>query len=86
MTSFTIEDAKRVQRDLRLGDFHVAHWHPDSFVMAHTDAERASEMDLAECGMHQWMLTDDAWLCELCFPQAGWYMILDEHKVRGLPL
>lgn len=86
MTEPTIEDAKRVQRDLCLGEFHVAHWHPDGFVIAHTDAERASEMELTECSIHEWMLTDDAWYCERCFPQAGWYTVLGEHEVKGLAL
>lgn len=86
MTEFTIEDAKRVQRELKLGDFHVIHWHPDTWVMAHADAERASEMDLTDCCIHKWMLTEDARHCDQCFPEPGWYMIMDEHDVKGLAL
>jgi hypothetical protein len=50
---FTIEDARRVQRDLGLGHAHVYYVDHPGFVLAHTDAERAAEDDLEACFVHR---------------------------------
>lgn len=87
--TFTVEDAKRVQRDLGLGDRHVVYTADGTingwgFVMAHTDAERASGASLWDCWVHQWLCEHD-WMCRHCFPADGWYEITD-CKVQGLAL
>lgn len=86
--NFTIEDARRVQRDLRLGDRHVAYIDPDEgFVLAHTDAERDSGMDLAECETHRALC--DTPPSDLSYEdgEPGWYQITaSELKVFGLPV
>lgn len=86
--TFTIMDACRVQRDLGLGDRHVAYIDPDEgFVMAHTDAERASHMILAGCEIHLW-LADGGGICAYgecfgCFRGVGWYEITGPHEAKG---
>lgn len=91
---FTIEDAKRAQRDLDLGTVHIVYIDPDEgFVMAHTDAERASGMSLLDCEIHKWLATASE--CHhsvlgrgsCCFPELpGWYVIRGLHNARGLAL
>lgn len=92
---FTIEDAKRVQRDFNLGDQHVAYVDPGTgwFVLAHTDAERGLQAlsPLAECYAHRWLARSpmphgfiEMWGC--CFPESGWYVIPGIHEARGLAL
>lgn len=81
---FTIEDAKRVQRDLDLGDRHIAFVNRyEGFVLAHTDTERASGMNLADCEIHHWLSRR---IRRCCFPALGWYEIIAVHKARGLAL
>lgn len=77
-----IEDAKRVQRDLGLGDVHVFHITEAGFVMAHTDAERASGMDLRTCEVHE-ILADAGDIWERPY---GWYQLDDEYDVKGIAL
>jgi hypothetical protein len=71
----TIEELKAIQAQSGLEDFHLVHTDEDRWTIAHTDAERASGMDLAECYVHQYMsslshnpfpgrdivVLDDAW-------------------------
>jgi hypothetical protein len=70
---FTIEDAKHVQRDLRLGHTHVAFIDPnEGFVLAHTDAERASgASSLWRCPIHDWLRDGDPYWDVA----PGWYQI-----------
>ncbi len=52
---FTIDDVRRVQANLGLGEFHVVYLDLDEgWSMAHTDAERAMRMDLCTCDVHLW--------------------------------
>ncbi len=90
---FTIEDAKRVQRDLGLGEFHVVYIDLDEgFAMAHTDAERASGMDLTECQFHYWLSklgVDESWLPFVGsgrFTDPGWYQMKYPTTAEGLAL
>lgn len=98
---FTVEDAKRVQRDFKLGDKHVVYleW-SRGFVMAHTDAERANQLmlSLEECAVHHWMAGwEMLWgRCRKPYPgsacfftDSGWYTIEGEgalRVVKGLAL
>ena len=87
---FTIEDARRVQRDLGLDGVHVA-FVDDSedgyFVLAHTGAERASGMNLRDCAIHRWLARQfGEWCRDEAFPEPGWYEITGVHKARGLAL
>ncbi len=90
---FTIEDAKRVQRDLGLSEVHVVYVDPDEgFVLAHTDAERASGMDLRDCRFHYWLVKigeDASWVPYVGggFPGSpGWYEMKYPNVSRGLAL
>ena len=89
---FTIEDARRVQRDLKLTDRHVVYIDPEQgWVMAHTDAERASGMNLRDCIYHRWLwalVTDGAWGPYAGnFPQLpGWYEMPSLTTSKGLAL
>lgn len=87
---FTIMDARRVQSDLSLGEVHVVYYDPgDGFVMAHTDAERASHMDLTTCRYHYWLCKaqDPDWTDYLWdFPEAGWYRLNSYTEAKGLAL
>ena len=85
---FTIEDARRVQRDLKLGDVHVACIDlADGFVLAHTDDERASGTDLRMCEIHRWLAyANPRGLHECCFPLPGWYQVSELHDAKGLAL
>ena len=89
---FTIEDAKRVQRDLNLGDRHVVYIDPeDGFVLAHTDAERAEGIDLTKCPFHYWLCVlgkDPSWAPYVGnFPQVpGWYEMKYPTVSKGLAL
>lgn len=89
---FTIEDARRVQRELGITS-HVAYVDPDcGFVLAHTSFERdlRPAMDLRRCEIHRWL--DDLEFAGLfgnlscCFPQPGWYRIAGLHEARGIAL
>ena len=89
--SWTIEDAKRVQRDLGLGEAHVVYIDDSGFVMAHTDRERASGMDLADCRYHYWLgkFGDPEWAPYIwAFPEPGWYQLdgLVPGTAKGLAL
>lgn len=85
-----IEDAKRVQRDLGLGEVHVIYIDLDEgFVMAHTDAERASGMDLRDCHYHYWLgkLDDLDWVSYLWnIRESGWYRLDDLQNSQGIAL
>jgi hypothetical protein len=84
---FTVEDAKRVQRDFNLGDFHVVYSGPVNgwgFVMAHTDEERGSGVNLWNCMIHRWLAESVPGFIECCFPQAGWYRVESLHEVKVL--
>lgn len=88
----SIEEARQVQRDLRLLDSHVIYVDIDSdwFAVAHTDAERASQLtiSLTQCALHQYLIAgglDHRMCCaggqghapEFVFPSSGWYEVLD---------
>lgn len=87
--SFTVEDAKRVQRDLGLTGVHVAYLDGAGFVLAHTDWER-EHCDLWDCRFHYWLtkLGDAEWVPYLWrFPQLpGWYKLPDLVTCEGLAL
>jgi hypothetical protein len=89
---WTIEDAKRVQRDLGLGEVHVAYIDLDEgFVIAHTDAERESGMDLHDCRYHYWLckLDEPEWLPYIWdISESGWYSLsgLVPGTAKGLAL
>jgi hypothetical protein len=92
---FTIEDAKRVQIDLGLGDRHVVYFDlAEGFVMAHTNAERTAGVDLMECHVHYWltMLGDDpvGWGpyvgSGVLVRQPGWYTMAYPTQAKGLAL
>jgi hypothetical protein len=84
---FTVEDAVRVQRDLHLGRTHVAYVDlADGMVLAHTDRERASDRNLEDCEVHQW-LAGAYGGTDCCFGTSpGWYEVAALHEIRGLPL
>lgn len=90
--SFTVEDAKRVQRDLGLTGVHVVYLDGTGFVLAHTDAERAVQLmvSLWECRFHYWLtkLGSAEWVPYLWqFPQLpGWYKLPDLVTCEGLAL
>jgi hypothetical protein len=95
VTGFTIEDARQVQRDLELGDVHVAYVDPDEgFVLAHTNLGRsliAQGYDLEWCEIHHWLAREPTMLGYIevwggCFPRPGWYKISGLHKAEGLAL
>jgi hypothetical protein len=50
----SIEELKAIQTVYGWGDRHIVWVGPLRFVMAHTDAERASGMDLEDCAVHYW--------------------------------
>jgi hypothetical protein len=52
----TIEDLKALQERLDMKDVHVCWLGDTTFVIAHTDEERAS-IPLEECELHQWLLS-----------------------------
>lgn len=84
---FTIEDARRVQQDLNLTDRHIVWYDPaEGFAMAHTDAERASGMNLTDCLIHKWLSGSSMGFIECCFPRAGWYQVWSLHEAIGLAL
>lgn len=90
---FSVEDAKRVQRDLKLGDRHVVYIDPgEGFVMAHTDHERYGVKPLDECETHLALckMAAGSWadlvLLESRFPKPGWYEITAIHEAKGLAL
>jgi hypothetical protein len=91
---FTIEDAKRVQRDLGLGDRHVVYVDPAcGFVMAHTDAERAAGQEVMNaCRFHYWLTViscDEAWLPFVgsgLLAVPGWYEMLTLTSSKGIAL
>jgi hypothetical protein len=96
---FTIEDVKRAQRDLGLGDRHVVYIDDEVFLLAHTDAERAEHADLWQCEIHLW-LSEGGGTCYYgdgvlsypvdcfgCFTGgSGWYEISRSHQAKGLAL
>lgn len=55
----SIEELKAIQSAHEWGDRHVVWVGAERFVMAHTDAERASGMDLEECPFHCWLSHQD---------------------------
>ncbi len=54
----SIDDLKALQRRLGLLDTHVVYLGAKQFVVAHTDAERAS-IDLETCELHSWLYRRD---------------------------
>ena len=58
MTEPTIESVKALQRNLNLRDVHVVWLGESTFVIAHTDEERAT-IPLEQCALHQWLLDVD---------------------------
>lgn len=52
----TIEELKQIQKDNGLTNEHLIWCDEVSFVIAHTDAERESGMDLHTCKLHQTFL------------------------------
>ena len=54
----TIEELKTLQRERHLGDVHIIALEDGAFAIAHTDAERASGMDLHDCDLHQRLLQE----------------------------
>lgn len=54
MSAPTIDDLKAMQAQLDLRDIHLCWIGPDTFVIAHTDEERAS-IPLDECDLHHWL-------------------------------
>jgi hypothetical protein len=88
---FTVEDAKRVQRDLGLGDVHVVYIDDEwGFSLAHTDAERASGTSLWDCQYHRWLfalMDDGAWGPYVGnFPENGWYEMPTLTTSKGIAL
>ena len=81
---FTIEDARRVQRDLGLGHAHVYYADYDSFVLAHTDRERAAGASLEDCPVHRNLRTGVESLLALGGGPGWWYWT--PGVLRGLPL
>lgn len=82
---FSISDARRVQRDFKLTGVHVLWYDPDKgFSLAHTDYERASGMNLADCMIHRWLVEQNPGFIECCFPEAGWYRVDGLHEAEGL--
>jgi len=51
----TIEDLKALQARLDMRDVHICWLGDTTFVIAHTDEERAS-IDLESCELHLWLL------------------------------
>ena len=87
----SIADARRVQRDLKLTDVHVAYVCDDGFVLAHTDAERAlrAGLTLELCRYHYWLgqLENPRWAPYLWeFPAPGWYALHGFTHAEGLAL
>lgn len=68
----SIEDLKKIQADESLLDVHVVYLSEARFVIAHTDNERKSGMDLQHCKLHQWLVNSD-------FPpmldEEGYYVV-----------
>lgn len=58
MADPTIEDLKALQARLDLRSMHVCWLGDTTFVIAHTDEERAS-IPLEDCELHQWLLDQD---------------------------
>ena len=56
----TIEDLKELQRSLDTLDKHIVYLGETRFVIAHTDFERNSGMDLEDCDLHQDLLESDS--------------------------
>lgn len=54
----TIDDLKEIQAELDMTDVHFVWLDEDGFVIAHTDDERKSGMDLHDCPLHQWLSTE----------------------------
>jgi hypothetical protein len=75
----TLADVINLQRELGLSDVHVAHISISGFHLAHTDAERLSEMNLSECDLHR-HLCDEGWNI-----RPGWYAF-DVPKKEMTPL
>jgi hypothetical protein len=84
---FTVADVRHVQADLGLLGSHVVWFDLDEgFSLAHTDAERASGMDLYDCVIHWWLAEEDPRVQSCCFADAGFYVVTSLHKVKGLAL
>lgn len=84
---FTIEDARRVQRDLKLTDRHVVYIDLEhGFAIAHSQDERDQGDDLTQCVVHKWLAYDVYGMLECCFTDSGWYEVHGLHDVQGLAL
>lgn len=55
-----LKDLIHYQYELGLGDKHLVHIGEHNFWLAHTDEERASDMDLETCPFHTSLLPDIA--------------------------
>lgn len=68
MIAPSIADVKALQRERRMGDRHVVYIGRASFVVAHTDEERAAAAGdgaaLDECPLHDWLESLDGPPCE----------------------
>ena len=49
----TIEELRDIQKEFGLTDVHLIALSPFEFVIAHTDPERESEIDLHDCPVHK---------------------------------
>jgi hypothetical protein len=70
----TIDDVKALQRRCNLLDVHVCWIGPESFVIAHTDEERAT-IDLEDCDLHGWLRDESG------PPERVGYYIVTPHEV-----
>lgn len=52
MSSHEIEALKALQKELGLQSIHLVQIREDDFIIAHTDAERAVDVPLEQCGLH----------------------------------
>jgi hypothetical protein len=65
----TIERLKTVQAQLGMTDTHLCWLGERTFVLAHTDEERAT-IDLEDCELHQWLID-----CTAAPAVAGYYSV-----------
>lgn len=70
-----IETVKAIQKRNNLGGVHVVWLGEDGFVLAHTDEERASGMNLEDCEVHKYLegLSDK--------PRKQGYCVIVPHEV-----
>ena len=51
----TLDELIAIQKAQGLGEAHLAYIGHAGFLIAHTDYERDSGLDLRMCGLHQWL-------------------------------